>query len=210
MVERERRVRESSNAFKQQEAYRRLLGTRDGMNNNVSRGGGVEEGGRAGSGVRGGSAGAGENNGGPPRSRTTNGVVKDPSHPHAQASLPSSFSISISQNKLRRIADPMTQVLGLMHKLMFVSTLPAHRGPVGVVAAADSRAPGDVPGSTSEHVRRRLVDTYVTRHLFSAQYRGGSRCVTSLLLCHETPSPHMRTSSTGRGTLRRIPCVDVV
>ena len=62
-----------------------------------------------------------------------------------------------------------------MHKLMFVSTLPAHSGPVGVAVQKPSAAT-EKNGDTmmSEHLKRRAVDTYVSRHLFSAQYRGGS------------------------------------
>ena len=143
LIERDRRMRESSNAFKQQEAFRRLLMTRDG-------GGGVGD-----------SSGA--------NGKTNAGADS------SSASTSSSFSVSISQHKLRRIADPMTQVLGLMHKLMFVSTLPAHSGPVGVAVQKPSAAT-EKNGDTmmSEHLKRRAVDTYVSRHLFSAQYRGGS------------------------------------
>lgn len=156
LIERDRRLRENSIANKQQEAYRRLLVTRESDSNNGSRAVTASD---FPSDVN---IDTDSSNG----KRNSDSQFETPS---------SSFSISISQNKVRQIADPTTQILGLMHKLMYVSTLPMHSpSPVGTVSdfISDGRATNS--NSLSANMKRKAVDRYVSRYLFGASFRGGS------------------------------------
>ena len=158
LIERDRRLKENSIANKQQEAFRRLLVTREGDGSN----------GRC--------AVASESHSDAHCDANSSAPMGNGSKIETHLEAPSSsFSISISQSKVRQIADPTTQVLGLMHKLMFVSTLPMHGCPVGTIKNAQS-SKHDISsaGLLDANMKRKSVDRYVARHLFSADFRGSS------------------------------------